>query len=48
MIDDIQRLGPMQFMWEENKHNEKHTQAAKNEFVSKKGNVGEMLIKRCM
>ena len=45
-IDDIKRLGPLKFMWEGNEHGEKCIQTAKNEFVSKKGNFGEVLIKK--
>ena len=46
VIDDIKRLGPMKFMWEGNEHGEKYIQTAKSEFVSKKVNFGEALIKK--
>ena len=46
VIDDIKQLGPLKFVWEGNEHGEKHMQTAKNEFVSKKGNFGEVLIKK--
>ena len=46
VIDDIKRMGPLKFMWEGNEHGEKYIQTAKNEFVSKKGNFGEVLIKK--
>ena len=46
VIDDIKRLGTLKHMWEGNEHGEKHMQTAKSEFVSKKGNFGEILIKK--
>ena len=44
MIDNINRLDLVLFIWEGDEYGEKFIQTAKNEFVSKKGNFREIFM----
>ena len=46
VINDVDEYGPIRFTWEGNWHGEKGIQAVKEQFISQKGNFGEILINK--
>ena len=46
IINDVDETGPIRFTWEGNWHGEKGIQAVKEQFISQKGNFGEILINK--
>ena len=46
IVKDIERLGCIIFTWERSTHREKFIKTAKKELASKKGNFGDILMRK--
>ena len=46
MIEDVDKSGPTRRAWEENNHREKGMRLNEENFISQKGNFGEILLNK--